>query len=69
MDYAKVQEHRESIGFSTRFRLALWRLAAGRASAPNALDLNGAPDHVLRDLGLPRPNQAWDESVAFWRER
>jgi hypothetical protein len=69
MDYGKVERSKRESGFLVRLRLAFWKLAASRARASKPLDPQALPDHLLRDMGVRRPNPAWDNSVAFWRDR
>ncbi len=67
MDYSQVVRNKENKSVPARVRLFLWRFAQHRQRKAIQLDRRSAPEHLLRDLGISSPNQAWEETVAFWR--
>lgn len=69
MDLKHAGTARASLSAWARLRLGFWSLMAARTHRIGVIDPASLPDRMLDDLGLPRPNRAWDESVGFWRDR
>jgi hypothetical protein len=67
MDYAHVGKNNRNPSLLNRLRLILWSVASRPQQTVATLDVNAAPAHVLKDLGIESPSRAWDETVAFWR--
>jgi hypothetical protein len=69
MEYKNISDTSRYTGIRLLARLAAWRLATRRRTGPGTIDPRTVSDHVLKDVGLSRPNSAWEESVGFWRVR
>jgi uncharacterized protein YjiS (DUF1127 family) len=69
MEYKNISDTSRYTGIRLLARLAAWRLSTRLRTRPGTIDPRSMPDHLLKDVGLPRPSPAWEESVGFWRVR
>ena len=69
MDLANLDYAKTSLRLSSRLRLLVWAWIPRRGSGRTSLDPARLSEHMRQDLGLQRPNLAWEESVGFWRDR
>jgi hypothetical protein len=67
MDSSRVREFRSKRAWFSYFRIFFWQLLHRRREPSMRLDPRTAPDSILKDIGLPTPSRAWDETTAFWR--
>ena len=69
MNYKNISDAKRYTGIRLLARLAAWRLSARLRTRAETIDPGAMPDHLLKDVGLSRPNSALEESVGFWRVR
>lgn len=62
----------ENLGFAGHIKCqaakALMTVREWHARWKQRLDLEGLPDHRLKDLGLSRPDAEFEASKPFWRQ-